>query len=318
MHPTLHSIALSFCLALAACFWLPVQANADPVNEALKKAFESAKQTMIKPAETPEQTDKDPGQKQVPAKENAAAEQTQPEQQTEQQGQAEGENSSPLQAKFPGVENLVIQTGGNGGPTSTIWYPHTGNVQIDAKLKEFAETCSAEYENEIKESAGADDEKPETWGTWEQNGFFTVERPNPDIISITFNIYSYVGGAHGQLAVTVFNYNTKTGAALSLSDLFGDPQKAISIMSEVSDSKLRQSLGEDVEEEMLKDGTEPTEDNFSNLSLLPDGLAIEFQPYQVGPWSIGQQQVKISLKDLADARPNPAVWPKEEAPAPAK
>lgn len=219
------------------------------------------------------------------------------------------DNAAPLQATYPGVENKMLQTGGDGDPVSSLWYPQFGNAKVDEALKAFVEAQAREYEDELKDSLGENGEKPESWSSWEQTGFYTLERPNPDVVSITFNVYSYIGGAHGQIVICVLNFNLKTGKMLTFADLFADPQKAIAIMSELCAKKLVASLGEDADEEMIKDGTEATDANFSNLSLLPDGLDVEFQPYQVGPWSIGQQQVKLSLQDLAPAGPNPAIWP---------
>lgn len=283
-------LTLFLALIAAVFLWHPMSGHADPVTDALEKALESAKQDMN-----------------TNSPQSGSTENSEP---AEQPDAGEAENSAPLQGTYPDVENLALRTGGNGDPASVIWYPHVGNEKVDKLLREFAEAQSREYDNEVRDGLGENGEKPESWSTWEQTGFFTLERPQPDILSVMFNIYSYIGGAHGQLAVTVLNFDLKTGRQLGFNDLFGNPQKALAIMSELTAGKLRKNLGEDADEDMIRDGTEPTEANFSNLSLLPGGLAVEFQPYQVGPWSIGQQQVDLSLEELAPAAPNPAIWPK--------
>lgn len=216
-----------------------------------------------------------------------------------------------LQAQYPGIENMHIERGGDGTPSVSIYYPRVGNAEVDAKLKDFAESMANAYEQELRESYEDSEDKPDSYGTWEETGFFTAERPNPDVISITFNIYTYSGGAHGQLLVHVQNYDLKSGKLLTFDDLFADPQKALSLLSELSATKLRSVLGDDVEEDMLKEGTAPESANFANISLLANGIAVEFQPYQVGPWSIGQQHVELSLEELAPAGPSPLVWPKK-------
>lgn len=222
---------------------------------------------------------------------------------------SETESPELEQAAYPGVKNLLIRRGGNGEPAISIYYPEVGVASVDEALKKFAEDMAAGYEKELQESYGDSAEKPSSWGSWDETGFFTVSRPNPDVLSVTFNIGYYTGGAHGQLLIAVQNYDLKTGARLELKDLFARPQEAIEILSRLSESKLRESLGPDLEEDMLKSGTAPDPDNFLNLSLQPDGLTVEFQPYQVGPWSIGLQHVEISLQELDPAGPNPAVWP---------
>lgn len=235
---------------------------------------------------------------------------------TSQQNQAGGqaaaqdsEDQGLEQTVYPGVRNRRLESGGNGEPSSSLWYPQFSNAAVDASLREFAEKASAGYENEVREGIGENGEKPESWSQWEQNGFFTLTRPSPDIASVLFNIYSYTGGAHGQIYIIALNFDLKTGKQLVLADLFGDVPQALKIMSEISAAKLRKALGNDTDEEMLADGTEAVEGNFNALSLTPSGVTVEFQPYQVGPWSIGQQHVDITLEELASAKPSVAVWP---------
>lgn len=251
--------------------------------DAVEKAFNLAKELADKRAETGGETQAQP---------------------------SDPENIGPEQTIYPGITNMRIERGGNGTPSVSIYYPVVGNAAIDANLKKFAEDMADSYEKYLAETYEEVEDKPDSYGNWEETGFFTVERPNPDVISIMFNVYSYTGGAHGGLLIDVQNYDLKSGKRLELKDLFADPDKAIAILSQISALKLRETLGEDAEEEMINEGTAPEPDNFANLSLLPDGVAVEFQPYQVGPWAIGQQHVNVSLEELAPAGPNPSIWPK--------
>lgn len=262
--------------------------GADKENNPVLNALKQAQETAIAMPEHKDQAER-PGES-APSAQDA-------------------ENAGPEQAVYPGVRNRRLESGGHGEPSSTLWYPQLGNAAVDAALREFVEKAATGYENEVRESVAEGSEKPESWSQWEQSGFFTLTRPNPDVVSITFNIYNYTGGAHGQIYIIVLNYDLKTGKELTLADLFGDVPAALSIMSKVSATQLRKTLGEDTDEEMLTDGTEATETNFGALSLLPTGVSVEFQPYQVGPWSIGQQHVDITLEDLAPAKPSPRVWP---------
>lgn len=210
---------------------------------------------------------------------------------------------------YPGVENKIFKSGNGNEPHVTIYYPAFGNEKVDEILREFAVEQGADYEKDIQDSFGPDDEKPESYEMWEMTGLYTIsERPSPNIVSVTFNIYSYTGGAHGNLFIRCINADLSTGKILTFADLFANPAKALEILSKISEQKLRAELGDEVEEDMLRSGVSPELNNFLNLSLNPEGLAVEFQPYQVGPWAIGAQRVEISLSDLAEAEPDPAVW----------
>lgn len=222
---------------------------------------------------------------------------------------SDADSTAPEQAIYPGIKNMRIERGGNGVPSISIYYPQLGNPVIDQNLRDFAEKLADNYEKDVQVPEEEGEERPDSYGNWEETGFFTVERPGPNVISITFNIYSFMGGSHGQLLIDVRNYDLKNGKKLDLADLFAEPEKALAILGRISAERLRETLGNDAEEDMIRAGTEPDIANFSNLSLLANGVAVEFQPYQVGPWAIGQQRVEISLQDLAPAGPSKFVWP---------
>lgn len=222
---------------------------------------------------------------------------------------SETDSSAAEQAVYPGIKNRHIERGGNGQPAISIYYPEIGNPKVDEAVKNYAESVANNYQKETADSLSEDEDKPDSYGNWEETGFFTLDRPNPDVLSITFNIYTYTGGAHGMVGVDVQNYDLKTGKRLNLADLFAKPEVALEILSKISEERLRQTLGDEVVEDMLQSGTAPEADNFQALALTSKGVTVEFQPYQVGPWSIGQQRVEIGLDELKPAEPSPLVWP---------
>lgn len=222
---------------------------------------------------------------------------------------AQDTDEGPEQPVYPGVRNLHILRGGDGEPSISIYYPSFGKEEADSALKKFAESEADDFARDARELADAAGERPSSYGRWELATTFSLEKPNPDVASITFSTYAYTGGSHGNLVIECLNYDLNTGKRLALADLFRDPARAIAIMSEISAPRLREELGEDAEEDMIASGTAPEEANFTALSLNPKGLFVEFQPYQVGPWSIGPQRVEISLSQLAPAGPNQLIWP---------
>ena len=142
---------------------------------------------------------------------------------------------------------------------------------------------------------------------WDLTGLFELSRPSEDVVSVTFSVYSYTGGAHGNLEITCLNYDLRTGRRLDLADLFKDPEKALQLMSAWSQKELARSLGEDTDEDMIRDGVAPDLRNFANLTLTPQGLRIEFQPYQVAPWAAGPQRVDL-WRNWPPAGPEARIW----------
>lgn len=228
------------------------------------------------------------------------------------------EGGAVEQAAFPGVRNASIIHKEAGKASLEIYYPVFNNKAVDESVKAFAERQAEDFKKEI--SAADGESAPEGRERWDLSGSFSLERPGPDVVSVIFNIYSYTGGAHPNLEIFCLNYDLKSGKALDFADLFKDPEKALEIMSGFSAKHLTNELGDYADEDMIQSGTAPDLPNFSNLSLLPDGLYIEFQPYQVGPWAAGPQRIKMTLADLAAAGPEEGVWPKAAGlpPAPAE
>lgn len=222
------------------------------------------------------------------------------------------ESSAPEQLTYPNVINMTYRSGESGEPQVIIYYPKFNNKPVDEAMRAFAEEQGADYEKDIKDSLSPDEEKPSNYEMWEMAGFYSLDRPNPNVVSVTFNIYSYSGGAHGNLFINCLNYDLKTGKHIEFSDIFKNTEKALEILSQVSEQKLRTELGDEADEDMLRSGTAPELNNFLNLSLTPAGVDIEFQPYQVGPWSIGAQRVEVSLAELEAAEPNPEIWPQDK------
>ena len=222
---------------------------------------------------------------------------------------AEPENAGLEQTIYPNVQNIHIQIGGDNTPKISFNYPAFKVDSVDENLRTWAENITSSFEKEMRETFSPNGEKTEEYVTCEMTGIYTLEQPSPSVVSVVFNIYSYTGGAHGNLAIICRNYDLKSGKQLDFSNLFKNPEKALEIMSVRSREVLTKILGDEFDEEMLRDGTTPDMENFSELTLTPGGITIQFQPYQVGPWSAGPQQVEMSLGELAPALPEPSVWP---------
>lgn len=224
------------------------------------------------------------------------------------------ETSRMIQSAYPGVENREITAGGNGEPSVHLNYPVFKNPEVNQKILDFVREMASDFKADIEIENG--EEKPASYDMWEMNGSYALEYARPDIVTVIFTIFNYSGGAHGMLLINCMNFNLKTGKEINFDNFFGDPAKAIDVLSELSSVRLKKELGDEADDEMIAAGTAPEKNNFGNLILQHDGLTVQFQPYQVGPWSIGPQTVKFYLDDLAPAKPSAEIWaraPEEKA-----
>lgn len=210
------------------------------------------------------------------------------------------------------VREFILKAGKKDFPSVQIKYPVFTNKAVDEKILGFITFYSGNYLKSVNDVAKElKDDLPSGFSSWEMTGDYGLSSPSKNFVSITFEFYSYTGGAHGNIDIDTVNLDLRNGKELDLDDLFKEPATALKIMSEYSYKELKKSIKQNLVEDMLKAGTEPKKINFDNLELLPQGLRVVFSPYQVAPWSEGIQTVVIPLKVLKQAGPSAAIWPKQ-------
>ena len=127
---------------------------------------------------------------------------------------------------------------------------------------------------------------------------------NNTYLSLVIKIYYFTGGAHGNEEIHTFNYDMVQRKTITIDEFFDSPQEAlerISIISAediTSQLKSREWKMDDDLEEMLKQGTAPSSDNFKNFNFDFYNLILYFQKYQVAPGAVGSLTVTISKQSL--------------------
>lgn len=182
-----------------------------------------------------------------------------------------------------------------------VSYPTFDNAAVTADIRQWAHHLVDAFR------AGIEEEQPLPFKSTLKVGY-TVSHPSDVALSITFDVYTYTGGAHGNLDLITLSYDLRDARRLSLENLFADPETALARMSAYAYARLSATLGDMHVEDMLRSGTTPDVDNYASIALIPGGIRIYFQPYQVAPWAAGPQHVDMPLEDLADAEPRAALW----------
>ena len=126
-----------------------------------------------------------------------------------------------------------------------------------------------------------------------------------DLVSVLFFVSSYYqGAAHPLSNSEPLNFDMKNGKVLKLSDLFKPGAKYLPALSTycVADlkkqSKNKQGMLDDAS---INSGAAPSAKNYKSWTIRKNGIGIEFDAYQVGPYAAGAQSVVVpyaSLKDL--------------------
>ncbi|MCL5037979.1 MAG: protease inhibitor I42 family protein [Chloroflexi bacterium] len=125
-----------------------------------------------------------------------------------------------------------------------------------------------------------------------------AEYKSPGLISLVFKGGAYQGGAHPGPVVLTMLLDLKTGDEIKLGGLFKPDSKYLDELSKICIDDL--SKNEELDKEWIKQGTSPSEDNFSNFYITEDSLAVIFPPYQVGPYAAGYQEIFIPYEKLKE------------------
>ncbi|MBZ0290351.1 MAG: DUF3298 and DUF4163 domain-containing protein [Anaerolineae bacterium] len=125
---------------------------------------------------------------------------------------------------------------------------------------------------------------------------YRVFTPTASLLSIGFDVGWYTAGAaHPNSYSRTLNYDLSSGTVLVLDDLFKTDAPYLEALSAYSVRALTEKGTL-----IFPDGAEPTDENYKNWNMTPDGLLITFDDYQVAPHVAGPQQVVIPYLDLTD------------------
>jgi len=194
------------------------------------------------------------------------------------------------------IESRKIADHGSGFEI-TAAYPHSGVAAIDDEIEAWARARIGDFR---KMAAGR---LPTESGTYTYDLAYEVARNDARAFAVEFTESAYTGGAHGNVMLRSFNYLMPGGYRVDLQEIL-DGKPALARLSELATADLRRksaAKGGALDEESIKTGAAAEWDNFHVFLLLPDALKIVFQPYQVGPWVAGVQEVSIPLATLRDS-----------------
>jgi hypothetical protein len=194
---------------------------------------------------------------------------------------------------FPGVDIDTVKFTEDGKGKNyhvEIVYPKIHNASNESKrdfnnlIRDFVESKKADFMKEVT-SGDYDDRMP-----FEFYVSFDVDYSNDHFISVAFYTYYFLGGAHGSTIGYSFNYDLDYNRNLKLSDIFEG-----NYLNIISDYCIKELLKDDeyADNDWIKEGAGPKEENFAAFTLNNEGLVIHFQQYQVLPYAAGMPDVLI-------------------------
>lgn len=125
-------------------------------------------------------------------------------------------------------------------------------------------------------------------------------RVDETIFSFVRSVVEDYGGAHPNHVRVARNYNTQTGEELGLGDIFSDVDgfKAM-LMDELNNHEYRDEFFD--EWEITVDNTFNGNDGYKlEFVLTNDGIEIIFNPYELGPYAMGDITLNYDYKLISD------------------
>jgi len=136
---------------------------------------------------------------------------------------------------------------------------------------------------------------------------YEIALARDDFVSVLLIVSSYFqGAAHPNGYSEGVNFDLKNGKVLKLADLFKPGTKYLQALSAFCVADLKKQSKAKSEPGMLDDssinsGAAPALKNYHSWTIKKQGLGVEFDPYQVGPYAAGAQSVVVpysAIKDL--------------------
>ncbi len=172
----------------------------------------------------------------------------------------------------------------------TINYPSTNYYKVNTKIKEYLDTSINNFKNITLDKT--------------KTTYYLIinykEYHYQNLISYIFFSESYTGGAHPIHLIKSFIYNIDTNSFITINTLIKNNPSILKELSNytyktLSNKKIFQNQ---VVNNMLKEGTLPTTDNFKNILFTDKGLIIYFERYQIAPYYYGDYNIIAPYEDL--------------------
>jgi hypothetical protein len=127
----------------------------------------------------------------------------------------------------------------------------------------------------------------------EMLGQFEIKTNERGIFSLSLNVYSFTGGAHGMTIIKSLSFDVATGHQYELNELFKADSDYVTKLSAIIQKKIT-----DWETPLLEEFTDIRNDQ--DFYLADHSLVIYFQLYEITPYVAGFPYYPIPILDIQD------------------
>ena len=155
---------------------------------------------------------------------------------------------------------------------------------------EFKELSAAMWRGWQK--AGIEGPSVEQWSD-SIEGYFAGQ--NGPYRSYIVNLTDFTGGAHSNSTTRALVFDARDGSTVTLDDIFLPDFN--DILTAILNDHLPESLSEEDMADLFEDTISPT----GNYILTSDSITFIYNPYEIGPYSLGTPSISVPIKELKKA-----------------
>ena len=115
------------------------------------------------------------------------------------------------------------------------------------------------------------------------------------LLSLAFTQYQYTGGAHGMMYTRCHSYDLRGRKKIRIQDVF-KPGYQTKLKLALNQTAKKKYKVQNLSDALLVDEIEPND----NFFLTGKGICFVYQPYEIGPFSMGEQFIYIPYSNLSD------------------
>jgi len=131
---------------------------------------------------------------------------------------------------------------------------------------------------------------------------FKIKYNSKEFCCIVLDHYEYTGGAHGNYFSTGYNIRISDGELLSLQDIIKENSFDL-LTYEFEEALLELYSVESIQEAPLFNEEINITDE-QDFYIIPGSLVLQFDPYEIAPYSEGEIQVEIPFENIKDILKN--------------
>ena len=115
-----------------------------------------------------------------------------------------------------------------------------------------------------------------------------------EVISVAINSYLNTGGAHGNMNITLYNFDGQDGDLLTLDDIVKDQDALTEFVRPYFEKAIKEKRSSNIEEYFFDEGFHLP----ANIGLNDDGVLFLYNIYEIGPYAFGMTEFTIPFDDI--------------------